>query len=96
MVSHHALQSGVVDAVSQAGPDIGSHGRLSGRSSHIECPPHEVHIHSEVESAAMRTGLRVWSVDPSQCCGETHGGNLVVVLKPVRALRSRRGLGQSI
>lgn len=96
MVSHHALQSGVVDAVNQAGPDIGSHGRRSGRPSHIECPAHEVHVHSEADSAAMRIGLRVWSDDPSQCCGETRGGNLAVVLKPARALSSRRGLGQSI
>lgn len=48
MVSHHA-QSGVVDAVNQAGPDIGSHGRISGRPRHIECPAHEVRIHSEAE-----------------------------------------------
>lgn len=95
MVSHHA-QSGVVDAVNQAGPDIGSHGRISGRPRHIECPAHEVRIHSEAESTAMRTGLRVWSAEASQCCGETREGDLVVVLKPVRVLRSRWGLGQPV
>lgn len=93
MVSHYDLQAGVVDAANQTGPDTGSHGRISG---HIECPAHDIHIHSEAEAAAVTTRLKVLSTDPSRCCGEARRGSLIVVPKPVRALRFGRGLGQPI
>lgn len=91
MVRHHGPYAGVADVVNLVGPDIGNYGRISGRPSHTECPVHDIHIHSEADSAAMPTGLRVWSTDPSQCCGETHRGSLVVVPKPIGALRSNCG-----